>query len=168
MQRIVGRIMMWAGEISQKNLDELEIKGWLLCDGRQISQSRFHELFDVIHDNFKITPDEVLNPGEFRLPDFRGRTAIGSGQSDDLSNRELGHRVGEEEHQLSLDEMPRHSHPTIQMVHNNADDGVDSVRQHSFEHNNHLRKTEDAGNDKPHNNMQPSLAINYLILWKSS
>jgi microcystin-dependent protein len=46
----------------------------------------------------------------FGLPDFRGRSAVGAGSHPGLSSRNLGDAGGEEMHQLSVGEMPTHSH----------------------------------------------------------
>jgi len=80
--------------------------GWLLCDGSAIGRVEYTALFDVILDSY--------GPGDgattFNLPDLRGRTPIGSGQGVGLSDRMIGEQIGDENHTLSADEMPLHSH----------------------------------------------------------
>lgn len=70
----------------------------------------------------------------FALPDLRGRVPIGVGKVADYDFRK-GQRGGVETHTLTAGELPPHSHK----------------RGHS------------AGTDYPFNNMQPYLAMNYII-----
>ena len=61
-------------------------QGWLLCDGTAVDRTIFAGLFAVIGVTF--------GPGNgtttFNLPDFRGRTLIGSGQGAGLTLRNIG------------------------------------------------------------------------------
>lgn len=90
-----------------------------------------------------------------------GRVIIGAGQGSGLSNRSFGDVGGAETHTLTIAEMPSHSHSTVQMIGNNAIDGVDSTTRYSGDHHNQTRQTGSAGGDQPHNNMQPYVALNY-------
>lgn len=81
---------------------------WLMCDGRSVSRSSYHQLYDVIGTSFGSNDDFT-----FRLPDFRGRVMGAVGQGDGLTNRILGMSVGEEMHVLSPAEMPPHSHTGV-------------------------------------------------------
>jgi len=68
--------------------------GWLLCDGREYDRRTYPALAAVFGNGVK-----------FRVPDLRGRTVLGVNAAHKLG--ELG---GEEQHALTVDEMPRHSH----------------------------------------------------------
>lgn len=68
--------------------------GWLLCDGREYDRRTYPALAAVFGNGVK-----------FRVPDLRGRTVLGVNAAHKLG--ELG---GEEQHVLTVDEMPRHSH----------------------------------------------------------
>ncbi len=46
----------------------------------------------------------------FALPDLRGRTITGTGQGTGLSNVTLGQQIGQEQYQLTIANMPTHSH----------------------------------------------------------
>ena len=76
--------------------------GFMLCDGAELFASEHADLFAVIGTVY----GEGEAPGSFKLPDLRGRAAIGAGQGVDLSDRVLGAMAGAETHQLTVDEMP--------------------------------------------------------------
>jgi microcystin-dependent protein len=57
--------------------------------------------------------------------------------------------------------LPAHSHSAIQMVHDNNVDGVDSSTVRSGDHHNQSRQTGVSGGGRPHNNMQPYIALTY-------
>ncbi len=99
------------------------------------------------------------------IPDSRGRSLIGSGQGDGLTNRILGSSDGEERHRLTITEMPIHNHQ-IKEGNNypggsnpetltSGDDYTNSVAARSLSYS--------SGGDEPHNNMPPWLALNYII-----
>ena len=77
----------------------------------------------------------------FALPDLRGRTAIGAGMGTGLSNRRRGQKTGDEQVTLSMINLPSHDHSLPQEPH-------------------HTLVT---GGNLPHENMQPSLVMNYVI-----
>jgi microcystin-dependent protein len=77
----------------------------------------------------------------FALPDLRGRTIIGAGQGQGLSDRGLGEQVGQAQTALTIDQMPVHSHGI------NVAPGT----------------TGPAGGNQPFSNMQPSLGMTYMI-----
>lgn len=136
-------------------------KGWFFCNGASLHRKEYKELFGVIGVAFG-APD--IN--HFNLPDLRGRVAVGAGSGEKLTKRTLGEKGGEEKHTLTIDEMPKHRHSwkdvradrnddygfggSERNVHRQANKFVDDICQ-------------EEGNDKPHNNMQPFLVVNYII-----
>lgn len=152
-------------------------KNWLLCDGSYISIDTYPELFRLIGSIY----GEVLD-GRFKLPDFRGRTLVGAGSSNGLSTRLIGEFGGEEQHQLSIAEMPSHNHrPAI-----GTNDGVDHwwgsdnrIGSPNFDYdgNNSTKpsdgylapsyKTNSVGGNSPHNNMPPYSVTNWIIRGKA-
>lgn len=93
-----GTIMQFISEVAPS--------GWLLCDGSELSKSEYAALYKIIGDNYGSPSSDSM----FKLPDFRGRVAIGAGQGNGLSNRHLGEIGGEETHKLTMSEMPAHNH----------------------------------------------------------
>ena len=68
--------------------------GWLLCNGKEYDRRTYPALAAVFGNGVK-----------FRVPDLRGRTVSGAS-----AVHKLGEVGGEEQHALTVDEMPRHSH----------------------------------------------------------
>jgi len=152
-------------------------KNWLLCDGSYASIDAYPDLFRLIGSIY----GEVLD-GRFKLPDLRGRTLVGAGSSDGLSTRLIGEFGGEEQHQLSITEMPSHSHkPAI-----GTNDGVDHwwgsdnrIGTPNFDYDGSTTtkpsdgylapsyKTNSVGGNSPHNNMPPYSVANWIIRAKA-
>jgi len=80
-------------------------KGWALCDRRLMLISQNQALFSVIGTTFG--GDGIKN---FALPDLRGRTPIGQGNGLGLTPRLVGDAMGEENHTMTINEMPYHNH----------------------------------------------------------
>ena len=62
--------------------DPVKYPGWLLCDGSEIDQTTYQELFTLIGFDYKQA--NLISDGgvaKFALPDLRGRMPIGAGQS---------------------------------------------------------------------------------------
>lgn len=55
--------------------------GWLLCDGTEYSQSTYAALYGVLSTSYN-TGSETA--GYFRVPDLRGRVAVGKGTHADV------------------------------------------------------------------------------------
>ncbi len=78
--------------------------GWLVCNGAEILKETYMNLYIAIGYTYGGSGDY------FKVPDIRGRTVIGEGQGDNLTNRNLGSTDGEETHTLTSNEMPSHTH----------------------------------------------------------
>ena len=71
----IGAIMPYAGPISSF----VDIPdGYLLCDGSEVAQGIYPDLFDVIG----FTYGTGVNPSTFKLPDLRGRFPLGLDNMD--------------------------------------------------------------------------------------
>jgi|TARA_R110000787_G_scaffold277477_1_gene386844 microcystin-dependent protein len=130
--------------------------GFMLCDGAELLASENADLFSAIGTTYGVGQA----PGSFKLPDFRGRAPIGAGQGDGLTDRVIGVAEGAETHQLTVDEMPSHTHRLPYPVAAYANGGTN---QFNFNTNGTLNEVSSAGGDQPHNNMQPFLVVNYII-----
>lgn len=84
--------------------------GYLLCDGSAVSRTTYAALFNVIGVTWGI--GDGVNT--FNLPDFRRRTAVGSGGAGTgtLGNA-VGNTGGEETHTMTLSELVAHTHPPL-------------------------------------------------------
>ena len=159
MEPFIGQIMMFGGNFAPRN--------WAFCDGRLLPISSFSALFSILGTTYG--GDGVSS---FALPDLRGRAAIGFGNGPGLTPRALGQRMGEERVTLTINEMPSHDHnpqgsdqPANEQtpINNvNADEGAAApVFQNTA--NGVMMPTTKTGGGLPHDNMQPSIAMNYVI-----
>jgi len=147
--RLIGEIIPYAGTTSP-------YANYLPCDGSSLLRTDYPDLFAVIGTAFG-----AADGTHFNLPDLRGRTGIGVGTGAGLSARSLGDSFGEETHQLSTAELASHVH--VESVASAAvGAAITGVPVPSAVPS--AGNTASAGSDTPHNNMQPSLAINYLIV----
>jgi len=92
--------------------------------------------------------------GTGSLPDARGRAIIGSGQGSGLTNRNRLDTGGEETHQLTIAEMPSHTHSYT------TKDSTKGAEQYSGNwHGVATATTGSTGGDGAHNTMMPFLAL---------
>jgi len=133
--------------------------GWLPCDGSAIPQE-YEEFITVL--------------GSPTTPNLAGRTLIGAGvgaaglQTDNLDPKfpatsfNVGSTGGEFAHELSINEMPSHTHGFT---------GVYGGDIYSWGWDgsaipvmvNQGAQTDPAGGNLPHNNMQPYFVVSYII-----
>jgi len=126
----------------------------------------------------------VLCDGTNGTPDLRGRFIIGTGQGSGLTNRKLNDSGGEENHILSTNEMPSHTHPYFDSIwienypyfSSNFGNGV--LKNNDFGDNlfgtaggydgdnnviGYNTNTKSTGGGQPHNNMPPFYALTYIM-----
>lgn len=147
--RVVGEVICYAGTTSPD-------PRWLLCDGSSLARVDYPNLFAAIGTVYG-APDGA----HFSLPDLQGRVAIGVGSGSGLAPRALGDSFGEETHTLTIGELAAHDHTTgnSAILGTSAPPPFDALGPNPFP-----AITGSTGNDDPHNNMQPSLALNYFIV----
>ena len=148
-----GVVMAYAGRAAPA--------GWLLCNGKIINSNDYPNLYASIGRDY-VTPDMAhrLDESLFCLPDLKGRVIVGvdNGAGRVTSNNTLGASGGEERHQLTIDEMPSHRHSQFGRTGALNKDGSGNPISYGGED-----PSGPAGGDQPHNNMQPYLALNYII-----
>ena len=159
-------------------------EGWMLCDGREIAIEEYQGLYDLIGTTYGAGDSafwaQVFYPATtFNIPDLRGRTIIGANdmggeQSDVLTIHQAsaGQIGGEEMHQLTEEEMPNHTHgiqyfrrdagSNSQDPWNGTGGGPASMGSSDWRNNGNVRAA-GSGGDQPHNNMQPYMALNYMM-----
>lgn len=163
MDPFLGQIILFAGNFAPK--------GWALCNGQLLPISSNSALFAILGTTYGGDGRTT-----FGLPDLSGRTPIGAGQGPGLSARALGERGGTETVTLLTSNMPAHTH--LAMASNSAtsdspeggfwapaSQGGNPISafgsQGSVAMNSQAVSV--AGGSVPHSNMQPFLAMNYII-----
>lgn len=98
-------------------------------------------------------PNTIIGKWE---PFGGGRVTVGVDVNNPIMN-EAGKTFGENEHTLTVDEMPSHNHPESvpEFIQNTATGSV----QYGYIANGARKATEMAGGGQPHNNMQPSITV---------
>jgi|TARA_E500000305_G_scaffold80795_1_gene66548 microcystin-dependent protein len=143
--------------------------GFLLCYGQAISRSTYADLFSAISTTYG-TGD---GSSTFNLPDLRGRVVAGqddmggssadrlTDQTGGLNGDTLGDTGGSETHTLSTAQMPAHTHTVAaqQQV------GGDSTNRGGSGQLGAAATitSSSTGGDSAHNNVQPTIILNYII-----
>lgn len=155
-----GSVSAFAGDINDLP------KGWLLCDGLEVSRTKWRKLFDVIGTTYGSGDGSTT----FNIPDVRARVIVGRNDSQfantagegNISARPLNQDAGEEEHILTIAEMASHSHSystqNSQLLFDN-----NTLGPVWDETSPGTGTTGSTGNDDPHNNMQPFVTMYYII-----
>jgi len=159
----VAEIRIFAGNFAPR--------GWAFCNGQLLPISQNTALFSLIGTTYG---------GDGRtttaLPNLEGRAPMQPGRGPGLTSRRLGERGGVETVTLSEAQMPNHHH-TMQANANPGDLQI-PTNQRSLARTQPGFAWQDtadnlvplaeqalpnAGGSQEHNNMQPYLAINYII-----
>lgn len=152
----IGAIIAFSGEIVPS--------GWLLCDGSVVSRTTYSELFNAIGLNYVEDGVEWLDEERFPLPNAKGRALVGKDSTDTDFNK-LGKTSGEKTHTLTVDEMPSHKH-SMNFGDSAGGDGSGFVYSSTSGNNNVFML--ETGGGQAHNNLQPSLTLNYIIKAKNT
>src|SRR5487761_706908 len=143
--------------------------GWALCEGQTLSISQDTALFSLLGTYFGGNGQTTFN-----LPDLRGRVAVGQGQGPGLANYDQGQAGGSETVTLTGSQVPSHTH-TMMAAANvtvaNPGPGVvlgtpaAAVKLYGSSPPSRLgpESVGPFGSSPPHENRQPSLALNYII-----
>ena len=149
--------------------------GYLLCFGQLISRTTYSGLFAAIGTTYGSGDGSTT----FNLPDLRGRTIAGQDDMGGTSaNRlttpingdTLGAAGGSESHTLTTNEMPSHTHTGNVALRTNWEGGY-STRSPVGTGNARYDNTgsnpplsiDNTGGGAAHNNVQPTIILNYII-----
>jgi microcystin-dependent protein len=158
MDPIMGTIILFAGNFAPK--------GWLFCDGSILSIAQNTALFSILGTTYGGNGTTT-----FALPDLRGRVPMQQGAGPGLLPRTLGETVGTETVTLLQTNLPAHTH-TLLVSSNSANDDIpegQALASGQFYDPAapsvplHPATVGVTGGSQPINNMQPSLALNYII-----
>lgn len=157
----LGEIMLFAGSFAPR--------GWAMCNGQLLPIVQNQALFAILGTTYGGNGQTT-----FALPDLRDRVPIHFGQGPGLSPRTLGERSGASFHTLAIGELPAHSHalqasttfgtsvnPSGMYPARNP--GI--IPQYASAADAAMAPTaiSNVGGGQAHDNMQPILALNYVI-----
>jgi microcystin-dependent protein len=163
--------------------------GWLFCYGQAVSRTTYVDLFTALGTTYGSGDGSTT----FNLPDLRGRVIAGkddmggtsanrlTDQSGGLNGDTLGDSGGSETHTLTTAQMPSHTH-TVNSVTvygasttssgssysgllytNNPDTIPTRTATTGDGVNSHTASLANTGSGAAHNNVQPTLILNYII-----
>lgn len=145
-KKIAGIIHQYAGANAPD--------GYVLCDGSYYDTMEYPELFDAIGFTYgeKGSGTNIF----FAVPNLATRVPIGVG-----TGYALGSTGGEAEHTLTVSELPAHDHGAVY-----TGNAISSNKKYPW-----FTGTGDkigyqaieTGSGAAHNNMQPYIALNYII-----
>lgn len=162
-QPYVGEIRMFAGNFNPA--------GWMFCSGQLLPISENETLFQLIGTTFGGDGEST-----FALPDFQSRFPIHMGTAQSGTTYQLGEKAGTESVTLTVQQIPAHTHPLLASQDSGsqsnalnsvlaAQSPVSIYRPNAIAPNVPMNSSavSPVGGSQPHDNMQPFLAINYII-----
>jgi microcystin-dependent protein len=162
--------------------------GWLLCYGQAVSRTTYSAIFARLSTTYGDGDESTT----FNLPDLRGRVVAGqddmggtsanrlTNQSAGVDGDTLGAAGGAETHTLIDAELSSHSHTASLTVtgsvtnvgmastggaltHNVTDSAGDEAATVASVTGTASGTTSITGSDSPHNNVQPTIVLNFVI-----
>ena len=160
-QPYIGEIKMFGGNFAPN--------GWLFCQGQLLATADYDTLFQSIGTTYGGDGQTT-----FALPNLSGRVPVHQGNGPGLTNRVIGELGGTEAVTLTSQQIPQHTHAAV--VSSSAGStgvpsssvtlGIADIDLHIIESPSVNMNTATIGNtggSQPHNNLQPTLAINFII-----
>lgn len=150
----IAEIRIFAGNFAPRS--------WAFCDGQLLPIAQNTALFSLIGTTYG---------GDGRtsmaLPNMQGRSPMHPGNGPGLTPRRLGERVGTETVILNEAEIPSHTHTIFGTETGDERTPVNNYMEDLFYDStpnaNSGATVSNVGGTQPHNNMQPYLALNFII-----
>jgi microcystin-dependent protein len=160
MDPFLGEIRIFAGDYAPQ--------GWAFCNGAVMSIEQNSALFSLLGTTYGGDGKKT-----FALPKLTGRFAMHQGQGAGLSNRRLGEATGEAQVTLKALQVGAHGH-TAQCSSQGAasspvgafwgtDPGGNIAPYSNSAPDGMMAPLGTAGGSQPHENVQPFVAINFII-----
>ena len=158
----VGEIRMFAGNYAPA--------GWMLCQGQLLPIAENPTLFNLIGTTYGGDGQST-----FALPDLRSRAPVHMGQGLGTSNYSIGQQGGVEQVTLTAQQVPSHTHtvnvnngtPSSSSAGNNllasASGNTNVYSTSAPDQAMSANAVSKVGGSQPHSNIQPYLAINFII-----
>lgn len=158
----IAEIRIFAGNFAPR--------GWAFCDGQLLPIANNSALFSLIGTTYG---------GDGRtttaLPNLQGRAPMHPGRGPGLTSRRLGEKSGTEVATLTEAQLPNHNHSlrattqpaTTQTPSNKTTFGQFFLPSFSNDDQSLVdmafETLPETGGGQPHNNMQPYIALNFII-----
>jgi microcystin-dependent protein len=141
--------------------------GWAQCNGQILPISQNTALFSLLGTTYGGNGQST-----FALPNLQDSAPMHPGQGNGLSLHDLGEQGGEPFVTLLTSEMPAHSHSLSASEENNNENNVQNnffgAGETRYAAPNNLQAMAPAalalaGGNAPHNNIMPTLTLNFCI-----
>ena len=157
----LAEIRMFAGNFAPQ--------GWAFCNGQIMSIAQNTALFSLVGTTYGGDGQTT-----FALPNLQSRVPIHWGQGPGLSNYVWGEQIGTETVTLLSTQMPSHNHSlaATTVAGGTATPSTGTVLANSHTTNIYganpnttlsPQAISQAGGNQPHNNIQPVLAVSFII-----
>lgn len=154
----IGEIRLFAGNFAPR--------GHAFCAGQLMAIQQNTALFSLLGTMYGGNGQT-----NFALPDMQGRVPVGQGSGPGLQPVSIGQKWGEENHTLTVNEMPAHNHSPLASTATassafgpSAAPGVASTPIYDGSPATaSIGNSQPAGGGQAHNNMAPSLALSFVI-----
>jgi microcystin-dependent protein len=149
--------------------------GWFSCDGSLQPISEYEVLYTLIGTTYGGDGQST-----FALPDLRGRVPIHQGTGQGLSNYVIGQMSGTENVTLLTQQLPSHNHALMATTAAATTGAVGVTVVPATVSGDTMYVTDiagatgaalalntvsGAGNTQPHDNLMPTLTVQYCIAW---
>lgn len=157
----IGQIIMFAGNFA--------IRGYAMCNGQILSIAQNTALFAILGTTYGGNGTTT-----FGLPNLQSRVPVHFGQGPGLSPHSLGEQGGSESVTLTQPQMPQHTHTSTLKASTGEATDTEPTNQYLATGNSYTGTANTllnpsagvvgiAGGSQPHENLQPYLALNFLI-----
>ena len=161
----IGEIKMFGGNFPPN--------GWAICNGQLMPISENDALFVLIGTTYGGDGQET-----FGLPDLQSRVAVHQGTNPGTGTTyQMGEKAGVEQVTLSIQQIPIHTHPALTATTGQVSAAAGAIladaqttqtgaRIYSSQASDVQMNANTialTGGSQPHNNIQPTLAINFVI-----
>jgi microcystin-dependent protein len=160
MEGFIGEIRTWANSYAPR--------GWMYCEGQELAIGQYQAMYVVIGTAFGGNGTTT-----FRLPDLRGRAAVGMGAGPGLTPRTLGQTAGAESVTLTEAQLPAHRHSlnassepaSVASPVGAYPAAAEQLMPYASSAGGVMASAmiATAGQSQAHSNLQPYLAVRYII-----
>ncbi|MDO7877406.1 tail fiber protein [Hymenobacter sp. ASUV-10] len=169
MDNYVGEIRIFAGNFAPEN--------WVFCKGQLLAISEYDVLYSLIGTTYGGDGQTT-----FAVPNLQSRVVVGQGQSVQGTSYPVGMAAGVEAVTVLAAQLPSHQHPVLNTTITAITGGTGQTSPagaffgdqgaSAYATTNSGQKlnasavtgqSSPAGGGQPHSNIQPVLALNYII-----